>query len=199
MGFEEKAEILINSALNNKETYEFQQAWLLTIAALSQNIGDRVLPISLGRLSMSELRYGIFPWNWSSPDLASHSNIINSVSISPDGTKIAAGAFEVIRMWDSQTGKELAVFKGHLANVYSVSFNPDGRLIASGSSDNTVRLWNLDLVNAFLKDRKEAPPLQKNLRTVRSHDPLAIKRYKNGKTQTALHPLTRQTPALEST
>ena len=32
---------------------------------------------------------------------------------------------------------------GHTDNVYSVSFSPDGTLLASGSSDDTIKLWDV--------------------------------------------------------
>jgi WD40 repeat protein len=37
----------------------------------------------------------------------------------------------------------LGTFKGHSSSVRSVSFSQDGRYLASGSSDNTVRLWEV--------------------------------------------------------
>jgi WD40 repeat protein len=41
-------------------------------------------------------------------------------------------------------GKELRTFTGHSNWVSSVAFAPDGKTIASGSSDNTIKLWNLE-------------------------------------------------------
>ncbi len=45
------------------------------------------------------------------------------------------------------TGSELWIakktFKGHSSDVYSVSFSNDEKFIASGSSDNTVKIWEV--------------------------------------------------------
>ena len=41
--------------------------------------------------------------------------------------------------------KEHNRLEGHSGEVSSVVFSPDGKTIASSSSDNTVKLWNLDL------------------------------------------------------
>jgi WD40 repeat protein len=36
-----------------------------------------------------------------------------------------------------------ATFEGHVYGVESVSFSPDGNKLASGSSDETIKIWNL--------------------------------------------------------
>ena len=38
---------------------------------------------------------------------------------------------------------ESNILEGHQGKVLSVEFSPDGRLLASGSTDNTLRLWNV--------------------------------------------------------
>jgi len=80
--------------------------------------------------------------DWNSDD-------VNSVSFSPDGTRIASGSGlnsrdKTIRLWSVETGKELAILRGHSSDVNSVSFSPDGNHISSGSRDNTIRLWDVE-------------------------------------------------------
>jgi WD40 repeat protein/serine/threonine protein kinase len=44
---------------------------------------------------------------------------------------------------DRPVGREVHCFKGHTGVVNSVAFSPDGRYALSGSSDGTVRLWDV--------------------------------------------------------
>jgi len=70
-------------------------------------------------------------------------SLCKAVALSPDGLLIASGHDDgVIRLWDTQTAKEIRVCAGHQGSVLSVAFSPDGKTLASGSDDNSVRLWD---------------------------------------------------------
>lgn len=72
-----------------------------------------------------------------------HLNHVNCVVFSPDGTRIASASTDkTIRIWDAQTGEEVATLTGHTAAVVTVAYSPDGSKLSSGSDDSTVRLWD---------------------------------------------------------
>ena len=86
-----------------------------------------------------------------------HTNWVNSVAISPDGSRIlsgggghieedgqwTAGSDASIRFWDLRSGEEIRRFSIQDAPVRSVAFSPDGGFALSGGDDGVVRLWRL--------------------------------------------------------
>ena len=74
--------------------------------------------------------------------LEGHSNSLNSVAYSPDGTKIISGSGDkTIKIWNANTGQCLQTLEGHSGSVYSVAYSPDGTKIISGSFDYTIKIW----------------------------------------------------------
>ena len=78
-------------------------------------------------------------------------HFIRSIAFSPDGTLLASGGFDkTIRLWDSATGEELHVLRGHEGYLNQITFSHDSSLLASGGSigdvsirgDSIVRLWD---------------------------------------------------------
>src|SRR5262249_15074090 len=69
-----------------------------------------------------------------------HKGEVSSVEFSPDGKKLATGSFDrMVKLWNVDTGRELAALKGDEDAIRSVAFSPDGKRMATGSNDRTVK------------------------------------------------------------
>ena len=83
---------------------------------------------------------------------------VESLAISPDGKRLAAGsgtgAGTRVRVWDAETGKELYMFGGLSGEAFCLGFSPDGKRLAVGTRNfadqakngrivGEVRFWDL--------------------------------------------------------
>ena len=72
-------------------------------------------------------------------------NHVLVLEFSPDGTLLASGSKDkTVRLWDTDTGDELAILRKHTEWTNVLAFSPDGKMLATGSVDKTVNLWDTD-------------------------------------------------------
>lgn len=99
-----------------------------------------------------------------------HKEWVNAVAFSPDGKKLASGSGDgEVRVWDvAARGPEgepqviqrpMKTLTGHKGSINSLTFNSDGKLLVSGSSDASMKLWDVmagrELASLFSLDQQD--------------------------------------------
>jgi WD40 repeat protein len=75
--------------------------------------------------------------------LTGHDGPVSSCGFSPDGRFIVSGSEDrSARLWNAETGKELACVRAHKGSVRAALFLPDGKTIVTGAGDASLKLWD---------------------------------------------------------
>jgi len=70
---------------------------------------------------------------------------ICSVSVSPDGSRIAYARDNSVLLRDIETGNIIGgPFIGHTDEINLATFSPDGRYILTASDDTSIRIWDVE-------------------------------------------------------
>jgi len=72
------------------------------------------------------------------------SDTVHRRGLSPDGKILASVSLDNgVRFWDAQSGKGLALLKGHTEPVDTVAFSKDCKTAASGGNDFVIKIWDV--------------------------------------------------------
>ncbi len=87
---------------------------------------------------------------------------IASMTLSPDGSYVAAGSFSGhIFVWRVADRSLLLTLQGHSRMTWAIAFSPDSTMLASGGYDSMVKLWEI---------QREQEPGGRCLKTFSGHD-----------------------------
>ena len=72
---------------------------------------------------------------------------INAAGVSFDNKFVVSGSGGRVRIWDLETRERVMYpFQAHDAFVSSAQFSPDGKRVMSTSFDNTIRIWDVEIL-----------------------------------------------------
>ena len=78
-------------------------------------------------------------------ELTGHTDVVDFAAFSPDGKIIATASRDhTVRIWDTNSGKEMKKLEGHTGIIYSAIFSPNGEKIVTASTDGTARIWDTE-------------------------------------------------------
>jgi WD40 repeat protein len=75
--------------------------------------------------------------------LPAHSLMVQCLAFSPDGSTLASGGVDCIRLWDATTGRELAVPAIETGFIKAAVFAPDGRTLIVARHGGMIQRWDV--------------------------------------------------------
>ena len=78
-------------------------------------------------------------------NLKGYDDQIGTVTFNPEGSLLATAGESAVEIWDVASGNRLYILEEeeHKGRVKSVAFSPDCQLLVSGSTDKTIKIWDL--------------------------------------------------------
>ncbi|HLI05479.1 MAG TPA: serine/threonine-protein kinase [Ktedonobacteraceae bacterium] len=77
------------------------------------------------------------------PPCNGHSEPINALVWSPDGSKVASASDDgTAQVWEVRSGRSILSYRTHAMGVKAVAWSPNGSYLASAGEDKTVHIWN---------------------------------------------------------
>ena len=74
-------------------------------------------------------------------EISGHSDEVNAILELPNKRIVSASSDHTLKIWDLDTGANIAVLRGHSDKVIGVAAISEKNIV-SGSTDNSLRVWN---------------------------------------------------------
>jgi eukaryotic-like serine/threonine-protein kinase len=135
------------------------------IGDLGASVNDMVFTPDGGQLLMASRAPGVQCWDVKTcrllrticpPGVTADGWGSTCIDISRDGHSLAVGGLGIARVYDFESGTELAEFKSSEV-IGSVSFHPDGRRLAVASYTQPVRIYDVRQHRPLLQLRGDSP------------------------------------------
>ena len=79
-------------------------------------------------------------------ELKGHKGIVRTVCFNPiDPTILLSGGLmeNDVKVWDTETGQNIANLQGHQGNIYSIKTSFDGSFAVSVGVDKLIKIWDI--------------------------------------------------------
>jgi WD40 repeat protein len=77
--------------------------------------------------------------------LEGHTHWVTACAVFADGRRVVSASDDgTLKVWEVETGRELATLQGHAGWVRGCAVTPDGRRVVSASYDQTLKVWDVE-------------------------------------------------------